>query len=110
MSVSNIISTPEWTLQNQQYLAQAAKTAAEIRGLYREIIDRIAEGELSPRALDEALPAFLQANGAALTNDLAEISVRYLARHRPSVSSPSCSKGAARFDVGDGRILVTIEA
>jgi len=80
MSVSSIISTPEWTLQYQQYLAQAAKNAAAIRDLYREVIDRIADGELSPRALDEALPPFMQGNGAALANDLADISVRYLAR------------------------------
>ena len=78
MSLSNAAS-PEWADHYQEYLAQAAANAAEIRDLYSEIIERIALGELSHQVLDQRLPAFLQLNGVTYANDLAEVSMRYLA-------------------------------
>ena len=71
-------ASPEWATRYQEYLVAAAARAKHTRDLYREVVDRVAAGELAPEALDDRLPSFLQAHGAAYANRLAETTMRFL--------------------------------
>jgi hypothetical protein len=70
--------TSDWTEGYQRYLASSARNGATVRELYAEIINRVAQGELSQQTLEDRSPAFLQAFALEYANELAEVSVRFL--------------------------------
>src|ERR1700676_2580558 len=62
----------------QQHLERGAARAQRTQDLNRELVKRVARGELTPDALDDHFSAFLAARSVAYANRLADTSVRFL--------------------------------
>ncbi|MEA2506705.1 MAG: hypothetical protein QOH48_1323 [Actinomycetota bacterium] len=71
-------ATADWVARYQEYLTRAGDRSKGTQDLYRRIIGRVAEGELTPGAVEGLLNSFLQLHGAEYADKLAEISMRFL--------------------------------
>ena len=67
----------EWPSLYAQYLTRSASQSARTLELYQEVMDCVARGELAPTVFQDMLASFGQARGAAYTEKLAGLSMRF---------------------------------
>lgn len=70
--------TAAWTMRYARYVQESTARAACTAELNTRLLKRIANGELAPATLDSHQGAFLAANAASYTDDVAEIGMRFL--------------------------------
>lgn len=71
-------SPAEWAARYQDHVTRAGARASRTRELNRELIARVARGELAPGTVDAQLNAFVAARGVDYANRLAAMSTRFL--------------------------------
>jgi hypothetical protein len=67
----------DWSAWYAQFLTRATGQSARTLELYQQVLACVSRGELSPTALQDLLPGFLQVRGTAYTNTLAELSSKF---------------------------------
>lgn len=67
----------EWSAWYAQYLTRANEQSARTLALYQEVLECVSRGELSPTAIQDLLPRFIQARGIAYTAKLTELTTRF---------------------------------
>lgn len=70
----------EWGALYSQYLMRAASQSTKTLGLYQQVLDCVARGELPPTVFQDLQPAFIQAHGAAYRDQFTEITMRFFSR------------------------------
>jgi hypothetical protein len=68
----------QWTARYQEHLARTATRSRRTHEQYREVMARVAAGELAPEAIDGRLNLFLQLHGAEYADALAQLSMRFM--------------------------------
>jgi hypothetical protein len=70
--------TPEWSARYAEYLKSSTARAARTAELNKQLMKRVARGELAPVTLESQLTAFLATNATSYANELAETSMEFL--------------------------------
>jgi hypothetical protein len=66
-----------WLTSYTDYLRRAADQSSSTLGLYQEITDRIARGQLAPTVTEDLLGSFVQTRGVAYSEELAQLNLRF---------------------------------